>query len=349
MGKKIYIIITVFLLMLVAGCQNSQMEKEGEEGQGEKLNVYTTVYPLQFITKQIGGDSVDVKTIYPPGSDEHTYEPSQRDMINLADSDLFLYIGLGLESFVGKAESTLKNEHVTLAPVGEDLLVTEEVAHEDHNHGEEEADSHAEATHEEHNHGEEEADNHAEATHEEHDNQGHDHGDVDPHVWIDPVLMKELASNVLVSMTEKMPEQKQAFEKNYQSLAKELDKLDVQFKEIAENAKRKKIIVPHAAYGYWELRYGIEQIAISGLSSANEPSQKKLQSIIDVIKEEQVPYILFEQNSHSKLADVVRKETKVEALHIHNLAVLTEKDIKNKDDYLTLMERNLKVLEKALN
>ena len=100
-----------------------------------------------------------------------------------------------------------------------------------------------------------------------------------------------------------------SFETNYRNLAEQLDGLDAEFSEVAANAKRKKFIVPHAAYGYWELRYGIKQISIAGISSSDEPSQKKLRAMIDLIKEEQVPYILYEQNIKSKLADVVRKET----------------------------------------
>ena len=308
-------------MIFTAGCQNSSNNKQVEKEKGGKLNIYTTVYPLQFITEQIGGESVDVKTIYPPGTDEHTFEPSQRDMIDLAEADLFFYIGLGLESFVGKAESTLKNEHVSMIAVGESLLI-------EGNHAEYKD--------------EQETDDHAEHNH-------HHHGDVDPHVWIDPILTKEMASQILATLIEKMPEQQQIFENNYQKLAKQLDELDAEFSEVAANAKRKKFIVPHAAYGYWELKYGIEQISIAGLSSTNEPSQKRLKQIIDVIKDEQVPYILYEQNVSSKLVDVIREATGVKALSIHNLAILTEENIKNQDNYLTIMKSNVEVLKKALD
>src|SRR5690606_31750821 len=108
-------------------------------------------------------------------------------------------------------------------------------------------------------------------------------------------------------------------------------------------------VVAHAAYGYWENRYGIEQISIAGVSSTNEPSQKKLTNLIDLIKEKRISYILYEQNIHSKLADVVREATGAKELQLHNLAVLTDHDIKNKENYLSLMKRNAEVLDKALN
>ena len=71
-----------------------------------------------------------MKSIYPPGADEHTFDPTQKDMIALADSDLFFYIGLGLEGFVENAEKTLKNEHVKMVATAE--AITEEMLGEGH-------------------------------------------------------------------------------------------------------------------------------------------------------------------------------------------------------------------------
>ena len=133
MLKRILLLCTIFMMVFTTGCQrmaHKQVNNGIESDNKNVLDIYTTVYPLQFIAEQIGGDSVDVKTIYPPGTDEHAYEPSQRDMIDLAEADLFFYIGLGLESFVAKAESTLKNEHVRMIAVGESLSISEEDEHE---------------------------------------------------------------------------------------------------------------------------------------------------------------------------------------------------------------------------
>jgi len=102
----------------MSACSNGREQVQKKKDQ---LTIYTTVFPLQYFTSQIGGKYVNVNTIYPPGADEHTFEPSQKDMMNLADSDLFFYIGLGLEGFVEKAKGTLKNEHVTLVPTAEEL------------------------------------------------------------------------------------------------------------------------------------------------------------------------------------------------------------------------------------
>ena len=80
--RKTAIIFSVLVLFsIITGCSKESADKENEK----LLQVYTTVYPLQYFSEQIGGEFVNAKTIYPPGADEHTFEPSQKDMMSLAE------------------------------------------------------------------------------------------------------------------------------------------------------------------------------------------------------------------------------------------------------------------------
>ena len=322
--RKLTFIFALILTasVFLAGCGSSSSETEKDD---HKLTIYTTVYPLQYFTEQIGGEYVNVSSVYPAGVDEHTFEPTQRDIINIAEADLFYYIGYNLEGFVTNAEKTLKNENVEMIAIGEGVHVGEE-AHEHEEEG--------------HNH-EEEADH-------EHDHD-HDHGSVDPHLWIDPVYAKEMAELIKDSLSEKQPEQSDIFEKNYQALAEKLDKLNEEYMQTTEKTKHSEFLVSHAAFGYWTSRYGVEQISISGISTSEEPTQKSLQKLVDTAKEHDLTYILVEQNVSSKLTDVIKKEANLTALPIHNLATLTQDDIDENRDYFSIMEDNLQSLKKALN
>ena len=66
-----------------------------------------------------------------------------------------------------------------------------------------------------------------------------------------------------------MPQNKEVFDQNFQQLAIELDELNSKFESTIQNAKHKNILVTHSAFSYWEQRYGIKEISISGLSSTN--------------------------------------------------------------------------------
>ncbi len=340
--KKAIFFIALSITLILSGCTGENPVKE--EGDNGKAVVYTTVYPIQYFTERIGDELVDVKTIYPPGSDEHTFEPSQKDMIKLADSDIFIFVGLGLEGFVEKAKETLKNENVKMVAAGENI----EFVHTEENHdlAHEEGDHSSEGEHGEEGHDDAHTD---EAGHSEEGHDDHDHGDIDPHVWLDPLYSKDLAETIKAALVEQMPEHKEQFEKNYQELATELDELHNDFEQTVQNAKHKEFIVSHAAYGYWEERYDLDQISVSGLSSSSEPTQKELQKIIKEAKEHELKYVFFEQNVSSKLTEILQKEIGAEPLMLHNLSVLTEEDIQNNETYFTLMKNNLASLEKALN
>ena len=129
----------------------------------------------------------------------------------------------------------------------------------------------------------------------------------------------------------------------------DLVELDNKFKEMASDAPSKTFFVSHAAFGYIADTYGLEQIAIAGLNSQSEPSQKQLASIVAQAKELDVKYVLFEQNVSSQLTNVVRNEIGAESLMLHNLGVLTTDDVKNKEDYISLMEHNIETLKIALS
>ncbi|EUJ39223.1 putative zinc uptake ABC transporter, substrate binding protein, partial [Listeria weihenstephanensis FSL R9-0317] len=175
------------------------------------------------------------------------------------------------------------------------------------------------------------------------------HGDVNPHVWLDPNYMVTMAGVVRDNLSKELPAQKDTFEKNYEQVVSQLKTLNTDYKTMAANAKHKDFVTAHAAYGYWENEYGLTQIPIAGISTSDEPSQKKLTSIVNTIKKDKIPYILLEQNTNSKIADVIQKETDTKTMKLHNLETLTQKDIDAKRDYMSIMKDNLAALDKALN
>jgi len=340
--KKILLISLISILVTITAACGSDHEPKSESAYGEALNVYTTVYPLTYFTERIGGDQVNVQSVYPAGSNEHTFDPTQQDMMSLADADLFFYIGLGLEGFVENAKKTLVNEKVmmiaTADAVSEETLVESEV-HEDEDEHE---DEHA---HEDEH--EDEAEHEDEDEHEE-SHEGHDHGEIDPHLWISPKISIQLASSIKDSLIKKDNENEALYTKNYEALVNELKELDTAFMEMANASENKTFFVSHAAFGYLAKDYGLEQMAVAGLNSQDEPSQKELTELVDLAKDKNIKTILFEQNVTSNLAKVIQNEVGAEALTMHNLSVLMQQDIDNNETYFTLMKQNLETLEKAL-
>ncbi len=309
MKKTSKYLMLLILISLLSACGADQKNSANEEG---KLSVYTTVFPITDFAQKIGGEDVSVKSVYPPGADAHSFEPTPRDMKDIASADAFIYTGVGVEGFVTTAQKTLKNEKVVLieAGAGIEFLHTEDNDH--------------------------------------HDDE-HEHGDIDPHIWLDPIFSIQIASTIKNALTDLNPSGKDKYEENFKNLKEQLEALNTEFMEVANSAKQKEILVAHSAYGYWEDRYGIKQISITGYSPTNEPSQKELKNIIDIAKEHNLKYILFEQNISSKIAETVQKETGTKSLTLHNLEAVTKQEIENNEDYFSLMRKNLDTLKKALN
>ncbi|WP_079504581.1 metal ABC transporter solute-binding protein, Zn/Mn family [Mesobacillus jeotgali] len=158
-------LLVLFLITATAlsGCSSSKESSHEESTETEKLTVYTTISPLKDFAEKIGGEHVAVNTIYPPNVDAHSYEPTTKDMIKLAESDLFFYTGTGVEGFTEKAEQALKNEKVTIVKALENI----ELIESGHIHSHEEEEGHSKDEHHgnEDSHSEEDLHNKNEAAH----------------------------------------------------------------------------------------------------------------------------------------------------------------------------------------
>lgn len=324
--KKLFILIMLFgiLNFILMGCTKSTSQPKNNSD----LTIYTSIYPLQFAVEQIGGETVTVNSIFPPGVDAHTYEPASKDVTDIAKSDAFIYMGAGLEGFAESIADALAKEDVTLVEIGkhESLFAA---ANTNKNR----------QSHDEINHSHDDEHNHS------HD--GHDHGDYDPHIWLDPLRMMEMSEIIKNQLVKLNPEHQALYNENFKQLKKQLKKLDRDFQQVLHAKENKHILVSHAAYGYWEERYGLEQIAISGLSSSNEPSQKDLVQIIEQAKQYQLDYLIFEQNSSNRISEIIQEHIDAKTVTIHNLSTRTEKDIHHNEDYLSLMKQNLLILNKV--
>ncbi|MDN3451726.1 zinc ABC transporter substrate-binding protein [Planococcus sp. APC 3906] len=345
--KKLLAILSSALLLAACGTPSGDEQTQNGQADESKVQIYTTVYPLTYFTERIGAEHVEVKSVYPAGANEHSFEPTQQDMIKLAEADLMFYVGLGLEGFIGKAKDTLKNEKVQFVAasdaISDEELEAAAAPHEEDGH---EEDAHAEDTHEEDGH--EEDAHEDEAAAEEDGHEGHDHGATDPHVWMSPVLSQRLAESIKESLVEQDPDHAEDYENNYDALVTELEELDESFVALSERVNNKTFFVSHSAFGYISEPYGFEQIAVAGLNSQDEPSQKELTEIVDMAKEKKIQHIVFEQNVSSNLTEVIQKEVGAEAVEMHNLGVLTQENIDNEETYFTLMEKNLQTLETIL-
>lgn len=173
-------------------------------------------------------------------------------------------------------------------------------------------------------------------------------GAVDPHIWLDPMNMNRMALKIKDAFVEKDPDNKAFYEENCEELSKQLISLDEEYKEVLKNKKRNTILVSHEAFGYMAKAYGLKQMPVAGISPNQEPSPKTITKLIDIAKEKNIEYIFLETLASPKTVQIIADEADLDVLVLNPVAGLTKDEIKNGDDYISIMKKNLDNLKKAL-
>ncbi|WP_321387305.1 metal ABC transporter substrate-binding protein [uncultured Enterococcus sp.] len=308
-GAGVLLLSSIFL----AACGN---QAESNKETNDDITVMTTFYPMYNFTEQVVGDEGTVELLIPSGTDAHDFEPSAKDIAKISDSDVFVYNSTEFETWAEDILANVDQEKVKVVEASQDIELMEGDAH-DH----EDDEAHA----------------------------GHDHShDVDPHVWLDPVLAQKEVEAIRDGLIEKYPDKKEAFEKNAAAYIEKLQNLDTEYKEAFADAKNKTFVTQHAAFGYLANQYGLTQESISGISPDQEPSPSRLAQLKEFIDEHEVSVIYFEATASSKVAETLAKETGVELSVLQTLESLTEDEQKAGKDYISVMQENLEALKKSI-
>ncbi|QQC89185.1 metal ABC transporter substrate-binding protein [Streptomyces alfalfae] len=309
---------TALGLTALTACSTSAADdKDG------KLDVVASFYPMQYLAEQIGGGHVSVTNLTEPGQEPHDLDVSAKQRGQLEESDVAVYLK-GLQPAVDDA---IDQSGIGTKVDAASLTSTEK-------HGDE-AGGHAD----EHGHEEEEG-------HEGHDH-GHSHEGADPHIWLDPVKYAEVAEGVGKALEKADPKNAKTYEKNTAKLVKKLGALDTSFKDGLKDTKSKVFITTHAAFGYLAERYGLTEDAISGLDPEGEPSAKRVKDLQEMAKEDGVTTVFYETLVSDKTAKTLANDAGLKTDVLDPIEGITEGKSKG-DDYIQVMESNLKALQKAL-
>jgi zinc transport system substrate-binding protein len=291
-------------------------------GNTDKFDVVASFYPMEYLAEQIGGDHVNVTTLTEPGQEPHDLELSAKQTAQMGEADAVLYLKSlqpAVDEAIGQSDVKTKIDAASLTKL-EDHGTVEH----DHGHG-----------------GEEHADEHAEEEHAE----GGEHA-LDPHVWLDPVKYAEIARGVAESFEKADPDHADDYRKNAEALAKKLSGLDTAYKDGLKNTATKVFFTNHAAFGYLAERYGLTQEAINGLDPESEPSPARIKELQQEARADGVTTVFYETLVSDKTAKTLAKDAGLKTDVLDPLEGITDKS--KGEDYVEVMESNLKALETAL-
>ncbi len=321
------ILSSIVAVILMAGCGTATLSSSAGSGSlsaqsaeppqssedADKLNIYTSFYPMYDFTVKVGGDKVHVTNLVPAGTEPHDWEPSTTDLANLERADVLVYSGAGMEHWIDKVVGSLTNKELVTVEASKGIALQE-----GHHDEEEEADEHEEES------------------------------AYDPHVWISIRNARTEMENIKNALVQADPDNAAFYEENYAGYAKEFDELDQKFADQLSALPNKTIVVAHEAFGYLCGDYGLTQMGIEGLSADSEPDPARMAEIIRFARDNNVKTIFFEELVSPKTAEAIASEIGVKTDMLNPLEGLTEEQLTAGEDYLSVMEKNLETLTASL-
>jgi zinc transport system substrate-binding protein len=171
-------------------------------------------------------------------------------------------------------------------------------------------------------------------------------GGADPHVWLDPTRLAAIADRFADRLAGLVPDAVEGIRTRAAALRTDLEALDREYAQGLRSCRRKQIVTSHAAFGYLAQRYGLEQIAISGLSPETEPSPQRLADVTVQARRHGVTTIFFETLVSPRVAETLAREVGARAEVLDPIEGL---EPGSADDYLSVMRANLSRLRTALD
>lgn len=334
MKRKWALVLAALLCFcaVLSGCANTVV-KPG------RVQIVCTIFPEYDWVRQIVGDTegVDVTLLIQNGTDLHSYQPSVYDIAQIAEADLFFYVGGISDSWVTDVLETAENETAKTVALLEVTDADEEVIVE----GMQE---------EEHHH-----DHSAEEEHEEARDHEEETAELDEHVWLSLRRAKMACGAIRDILCEADPDYALQYQENCDSYLKQLDELDMRYqKMLEEDAVRTTILVADRfPFRYLADDYGLTYYAaFPGCSAETEASFETIVFLSQKAEELELPCVLTLENSDQSLARTVLENTRRdsgEILAMDSLQSVTQKDLEQGVTYLSRMEENLGVLRTALS
>ena len=328
-NKKVLILATIIIITL--GIVMAIFIKPRNTQQTDKLSIVTTTFSTYDFTRQIVGDKAEITLLLDPGVDSHSYEPSAGDLVKIKNADIFIYIGGEMEQWVDKVFETdiINKDKTKMIQVTECIETIEE--------------QDVDGAEEEQYHNDEDK---LDEAHEE----IHEHGAFDEHIWTSPSNAIKMVKYLSEQFCNLDKENKNIYEKNADNYIAQIDDLRTRIQEIVDNKKRDRLVFGDKM----PMQYFLNEFeltasaAFNGCSTEAEPSIKTITYLINKVKEENIPVVLYIELSTGKTAKSIANETGAKVLQIQTLHNISKDDFKNGETYVSLMQRNLKVLKEAL-
>lgn len=264
---------------------------------------------LADIAQNVAGERLRIASLIPLGVDPHSFEPTPNDLRMLAESDVVIIHGAGLEEFLQELLESVGGKFQVieatkgLTPRGWETEEAEMYHHDETEHEAEHVGKDAEESEPE-----EAEEGHSSEVH-------HHHHEMDPHFWLDPNYVIHYVENIRDGLSHVDPAGAAFYTQNADAYIAQLQELDQWIvAQVAQLPPERRLLVTnHESFGYFADRYGFRVIGtiLPSVSTGVSPSAQQLAQLIDLIRTSGVPAIFLETGSNPQLANQIARETGV--------------------------------------
>jgi len=277
----------------------------------DKLSVVATNFPAYDFARQIAKDMAEITMLLPPGTESHTYEPSPKDIIKIKEADLFIMGGGQSDEWAKRLiSSSSLDEDKVLSMM--DCVVLAKDTHDTHDHS--------------------------------------SFYEYDEHVWTAPENAMAICAKITARLTKADSKNKSFYEARHSEYQDALIKLDKSFQEVVNTASRKTLVFgDRFAFRYFANQYGLSYFAaFPGCSDQTEPDAGTMKFLIDKVKSDAIPVVLYGELSNQAVADAICEATGAKKALLHSCHTITKEEFTNGETYLSIMQKNVNVLKEAL-
>ena len=269
--------LIVLALSFTFGCDRV----EGPSGSSDQPRVVASFFPLYDFAKVLGGADFNVVCLTPPGGDPHSMDVSPRTAQAVADAQLVLLLGFGLDSWVEKLAASQPQVRLCIASQGLTPRSVEKAALAEF------------AT-----------------TIKSHkgDDTEHDANEVDPHVWLDPLIAQQIVGRIAEELVAIAPQHRESVFKRRDAFLGELVKLHEAFETTLEDVPRREVVTFHGAFAYLFARYQLETVGVVEHFPGDEPSANYLRQLVDLMRSLRMSVIFAEPQLPDRPAQVIARE-----------------------------------------
>ena len=305
------------LALVLVACVAPRQTNDSSSG-GKGFKVMTTFLPITLFTRAVAGDCADVTALIPPNTGPHDFQSKPGDLAALREARVLVKNGLGMEAFLEKLVSSAGNSQLVVIDSSRGIATIDSP----------------------------EEPGHTEAEHGKEQGHGHAHGEVNPHIWLDPLRAVQQVENIRDGLVKADPSCAEGYRRNAEAYTTQLRALNTELAGQLKPFQGKTFVAFHDFAPYFAERFGLKAEFMVDVPEIN-PSPADLQRVSEIVERTQLRALLTEPQEGNRSFNALARDLGVKISVFDPMETASEQASRDPGTYLSVMRRNVADLRQA--